>query len=200
MGGHVAKKLGDGLMALFGYPLAHEDDAERAARAALLIQRALANLNRKNAGIGKPELKTRIGLETGPVVVDATGEVYGDVPNTAARVQAFAEPRRPSIIIGTRGASHTGISRVGTFLTRTHSKSELSSGRYRDPRQRLARAYRAGRDSPGFRMDKIASDRCCGSRARRAASSPGMVASARRAGWSWQIRYRRIHAGSARAI
>jgi class 3 adenylate cyclase/predicted ATPase len=92
MGGHVAKKLGDGLMALFGYPLAHENDAERGARAALSIQRALADLNRKNAGIGKPELKTRIGLETGPVVVDATGEVYGDVPNIAARVQALAEP------------------------------------------------------------------------------------------------------------
>src|SRR6516164_4169179 len=56
MGGHVAKKLGDGLMALFGYPLAHENDAERAARAALSIQRALADLNRKNAGAGKPEL------------------------------------------------------------------------------------------------------------------------------------------------
>jgi class 3 adenylate cyclase len=92
MGGRVAKKLGDGLMALFGYPLAHENDAERAARAALSIQRALADLNRKNAGIGKPELKVRIGLETGPVVLDATGEVYGDVPNTAARVQALAEP------------------------------------------------------------------------------------------------------------
>jgi class 3 adenylate cyclase len=92
MGGHIAKKLGDGLMALFGYPLAHENDAERAARAALSIQRALADLNRKNTGIGTPELKTRIGLETGPVVVDATGEVYGDVPNTAARVQDLAEP------------------------------------------------------------------------------------------------------------
>jgi class 3 adenylate cyclase len=62
MGGHVAKKLGDGLMALFGYPLAHENDAERAARAALSIQRALADLNRKNAGAGKPELVARIGL------------------------------------------------------------------------------------------------------------------------------------------
>jgi len=92
MGGDVTKKLGDGLMALFGYPLAHENDAERAARAALSIRRALADVNRKNAGIGKPELKTRIGLETGPVVVDATGEVYGDAPNTAARVQALAEP------------------------------------------------------------------------------------------------------------
>ena len=92
MGGHVAKKLGDGLMALFGYPLAHENDAERAARAALAIQRALTELNRKNAGIGKPALDARIGLETGPAVVDAAGEIYGDVANVAARVQALAEP------------------------------------------------------------------------------------------------------------
>jgi Adenylate and Guanylate cyclase catalytic domain/AAA ATPase domain len=92
MGGHVAKKLGDGLMALFGYPVAHENDAERAARAALSIQRALAELNRKNEGTGKPMLSARIGLETGPAVVDAAGEIYGDVANIAARVQALAEP------------------------------------------------------------------------------------------------------------
>ena len=92
MGGHVAKKLGDGLMALFGYPVAHENDAERAARAALTIQRALAELNRKNEGTGKPVLAARIGLETGPAVVDAAGEIYGDVANIAARVQALADP------------------------------------------------------------------------------------------------------------
>ena len=92
MGGHVAKKLGDGLMALFGYPVAHENDAERAARAALAIQRALAELNRKNEGAGKPVLAARIGLETGPAVVDAAGEIYGDVASVAARVQALAEP------------------------------------------------------------------------------------------------------------
>jgi class 3 adenylate cyclase len=92
MGGHVAKKLGDGLMALFGCPAAQENDAERAARAALSIQRALAEVNRKNAGSGKPALYARIGIETGPVVVDASGEIYGDAPNTAARVQALAEP------------------------------------------------------------------------------------------------------------
>ena len=91
MGGHVAKKLGDGLMALFGYPMAQENDAERAARAALAIQRALAELNRKTAGAGKPPLAARIGLESGPVVVDAAGEIYGDVANIAARVQALAE-------------------------------------------------------------------------------------------------------------
>ena len=54
LGGHVLKKLGDGLMALFGYPQAQENDAERAVRAALAIQRALADLNARNAGSGAP--------------------------------------------------------------------------------------------------------------------------------------------------
>jgi class 3 adenylate cyclase len=87
MGGHVAKKLGDGLMALFGYPVGQENDAERAARAALSIQRSLSEINRKNDGAGRPALNARLGIETGPVVVDPSGEVYGDAPNIAARVQ-----------------------------------------------------------------------------------------------------------------
>src|SRR5208283_3314441 len=91
MGGHVAKKLGDGLMALFGYPQAQENDAERAVRAALAIQLALAALNR-NARSGAPELSARIGVEYGSVVVDSAGEVFGEAPNVAARVQAAAEP------------------------------------------------------------------------------------------------------------
>jgi class 3 adenylate cyclase len=66
-----------------------ENDAEREARAALSIQRALDDINRKNAGSGKPALNARVGIETGPVVVDTAGEVYGDAPNTAARVQAL---------------------------------------------------------------------------------------------------------------
>ena len=92
MGGHVARKVGDGILALFGYPVAHENDAERAARAALSIQRALNELNRRNATSGKPDLKARIGLDTGPAVLDAAGEIYGDVANVAARVEAQAEP------------------------------------------------------------------------------------------------------------
>ena len=92
MGGHVAQKLGDGVMALFGYPVAFENDAERAARAALAIQRALAELNRKNASSGKPALSARIALENGPVVVNTAGEIFGDAPNIAARLQALAEP------------------------------------------------------------------------------------------------------------
>ena len=62
MGGHVAEKLGDGLMCLFGYPLAHENNAERAARAALSVQLALAELNRKNAGTAKPELLSPVSV------------------------------------------------------------------------------------------------------------------------------------------
>jgi class 3 adenylate cyclase len=91
MGGKVAKKLGDGLMALFGYPIAQENDAERAVRAALSIQRALAELNCKNEGAGKPALAARIAIDTGPAVLDAGGEIFGDVPNIAARAQTLAE-------------------------------------------------------------------------------------------------------------
>ena len=91
-GGHVAKKLGDGLMALFGYPRAQENDAERAARAGLAILRALEDLNAANAGRGLPALAARIGLDSGPVVVDSTGEVFGDAPNLAARVQNATAP------------------------------------------------------------------------------------------------------------
>ncbi len=89
LGGHVLKKLGDGLMALFGYPQAHENDGERAVRAALAIQRALVDLNaQQRRRPARRELSARIGLDSGRVVVDATGEVYGDV---AQRRRARAE-------------------------------------------------------------------------------------------------------------
>jgi class 3 adenylate cyclase len=92
LGAHLLKKLGDGLMALFGYPHAQENDAERAVRAALAIQRALVELNARDARAVRPELAVRIGLDSGPVVVDPTGEVFAEAPNVAARVQALAEP------------------------------------------------------------------------------------------------------------
>ena len=92
LGGHVLKKLGDGLMALFGYPHAQENDAERAVRAALAIQRALADLNARNAARARRSFPRASASSPGSVVVDATGEVFGDAPNVAARVQAAAEP------------------------------------------------------------------------------------------------------------
>ncbi|MDE3175032.1 MAG: AAA family ATPase [Pseudomonadota bacterium] len=91
-GGHVLKILGDGVMALFGYPTAQENDAERAARAGLAIHRALDEINVRNVARGLPALVARVGIDLGPVVVDSTGEVFGDPPNVAARVQTAAEP------------------------------------------------------------------------------------------------------------
>src|SRR5262249_2052584 len=117
MGGRVAKKLGDGLMALFGYPMAQENDAERAVRAALSIQRALADVNRKK--VGKPALSARIGIEIGPVVVDAAAEIYGDAPNTAARAQTLAEP----------GAIGTGAASVGRSVRRRGARQRSTQGR-----------------------------------------------------------------------
>ena len=91
LGGKIIRKQGDGLMVLFGYPVALENDAERAARAALAIHRSLAELNRKNAGSGKPPLAARIAIDWGPVLVEGN-ELFGDTPNIAARAQAVAEP------------------------------------------------------------------------------------------------------------
>ena len=139
MGGHVAKKLGDGLMALFGYPVAQENDAERAARAALSIQRALAEVNRKNAGTGKPALNARIGIETGPVVVDAAGEIYGDAPNIAARVQALAEPG--TVVVTARVQRQV----AGLFVAEERGSHELKGVPEPVTLFRLVRASGGGR-------------------------------------------------------
>jgi predicted ATPase/class 3 adenylate cyclase len=94
--GVIARYMGDGVLAYFGYPQAHEDDAEQAARAGLALVDAVANLQ---TDIGT-KLQVRVGIATGMVVVgDLTGEgaareqaVIGETPNLAARLQALAEP------------------------------------------------------------------------------------------------------------
>jgi class 3 adenylate cyclase len=88
----VLKRPGDGMMALFGYSTAEENDAECGVRAAIAIERALVEINARNAAKSTPELSARIGLESGPVVVEAAGEVFRDAPKVAARVQGLAEP------------------------------------------------------------------------------------------------------------
>ncbi|HEU4349520.1 MAG TPA: adenylate/guanylate cyclase domain-containing protein, partial [Actinoplanes sp.] len=88
-GGHVDKLTGDGIMAVFGAPVAHEDDAERAVRAALSMQRAVRRVLDDERGGGAP-LGLRVGLNTGAVVagIQASIEytVIGDTVNTAARL------------------------------------------------------------------------------------------------------------------
>jgi class 3 adenylate cyclase/tetratricopeptide (TPR) repeat protein len=138
-GGHVAKRLGDGLMALFGYPRAQENDAERAARAGLAILRALVDLNAANAGRELPKLAARIGMDSGPVVVDSAGEVFGDAPNIAARVQSAAEP-------GTMLVTATVRRQVaGLFIVEEKGPHELKGVPGAPTLYRIARASGGGR-------------------------------------------------------
>ncbi len=103
-GGFVAKYMGDGVLVYFGYPQAHEDDAERAVRAGLELIGAVSAL-KPNA-----PLQTRVGIATGLVVVgDLIGSgsaqeqaVVGETPNLAARLQGIAEPNTVVIADGTR--------------------------------------------------------------------------------------------------
>ena len=98
--GFVAKYMGDGVLAYFGYPRAHEDDAERAVRAGVEIEAAVASLKTR----GTQRLAVRIGIATGLVVVgDLVGEgsaqeqaVIGETPNLAARLRLLPNPGRSS--------------------------------------------------------------------------------------------------------
>ena len=93
-GGRVDKLLGDGIVALFGAPVAHEDDAERAVRAALRMQDTLARFVEDTGA--DPPIRMRVGLNTGEVLFGTlAGSDYtamGDVVNTASRLQALAPP------------------------------------------------------------------------------------------------------------
>jgi class 3 adenylate cyclase/predicted ATPase len=103
-GGFVAKYMGDGILVYFGYPQAHEDDAERAVRAGLELVAAVSGLKTGTA------LQTRVGIATGLVVVgDLIGSgaaqeqaVVGETPNLAARLQNIAEPNTVVIAESTR--------------------------------------------------------------------------------------------------
>src|SRR5713101_821328 len=97
--GHIAQYLGDGLLVYFGYPLAHEDDAQRAVRAGLGMVEALGQLNTRLAQERGVELAVRLGIHTGLVVVGEMGGgtrqeqlALGETPNLAARLQGLAAP------------------------------------------------------------------------------------------------------------
>jgi class 3 adenylate cyclase len=103
-GGFVAKYMGDGVLVYFGYPQAHEDDAERAVRAGLELVQAVSGLQ------SSAPLQTRVGIATGLVVVGdliGSGEaqergIIGETPNLAARLQGVAEPNTAVIAESTR--------------------------------------------------------------------------------------------------
>src|SRR5256712_12462839 len=97
--GYIAQYLGDGLLVYFGYPLAHEDDAQRAVRAGLGMIEALSQLNTRLARERGVQLAVRLGVHTGLVVVGEVGGgtrqeqlALGETPNVAARLQGLAAP------------------------------------------------------------------------------------------------------------
>ena len=97
--GHIAQLLGDGLLVYFGYPQAHEDDAQRAVRTGLGVMEAVEALNTSLKPAQGITLAVRLGIHTGLVVVGAMGAAgrqeqlaLGEVPNLAARFQGLAEP------------------------------------------------------------------------------------------------------------
>jgi class 3 adenylate cyclase len=119
-GGHVAQYLGDGVMAYFGWPEAHDNDAERAARAGLAILEAIAKLNEQS---GRRKLSARVGIDSGAVVVGASAgkeaDVFGEAPNIAARVQAVAQPGTVLIT----DATHRLVS--GLFIVEDRGEQSL---------------------------------------------------------------------------
>src|ERR1700722_18534140 len=95
--GYVAKYMGDGVLIYFGYPHAHEDDAEQAVRAGLAVIDAVARIT------GRATLEVRIGIATGLVIVgNRTPSIVGETPNLAARLQSLAKPNTVVISEGTR--------------------------------------------------------------------------------------------------
>jgi len=109
--GHIAQYLGDGILAYFGYPRAHEDDARLAVRAGLGVVDAVRQLGAS----GEP-LAVRVGIHTGPVVVGLMGGgqrsqamAIGETPNVAARLQASAEPGTVVISAATHRLAHGGF-------------------------------------------------------------------------------------------
>ena len=102
--GHIAQLLGDGLLVYFGYPHAHEEDAQRSVRAGLDILAAMGDLNTRLQREKGIQLAVRVGIHTGLVVVGAMGGAgrqeqlaLGEVPNIASRIQGLAAPNTVTI-------------------------------------------------------------------------------------------------------
>jgi class 3 adenylate cyclase/tetratricopeptide (TPR) repeat protein len=129
--GTVNQFLGDGLMALFGAPVAHEDHARRAALAALAMQEALARFRDELGRTRGIDFRVRLGLNTGLVVVGAIGDnlrmdytAVGDTTNIAARMQQLAEPGRIAVAEATERliAPYFELHALGTFALKNREQ------------------------------------------------------------------------------
>jgi class 3 adenylate cyclase/tetratricopeptide (TPR) repeat protein len=111
-GGTIDKFIGDNVMGVFGAPVAHEDDPERAVRAGLAMQEAMEEVNRQSEAQGGVGFSLRVGINSGEVMAGAVGDRYtvmGDAVNVAARLQAAARPETVTVGESTYRASRETI-------------------------------------------------------------------------------------------
>ena len=191
-GGHVARYLGDGLLIYFGWPTAREDDPERAIRAGLAILDAMTPLNAKLGEDNGTQLAVRIGMHTGPVVIADGGEVFGETPNIAARVQAAAEP--DTVVV--TAATHRLV--AGIFVVEDRGPQELKG--VREPDRPLPRRAAERRAEPPRRRGAIGSRLSSGARSSSATLLERWERAAGRRGterrWSWAKRASESRASS----
>ena len=161
-GGTVDKYIGDNVMALFGAPVAHEDDAERAVRAALGMQQAMEEINARARADYDVTFALRVGVNTGEVLAGAVGDAYtvtGDTVNVAARLQAAGRPE--AVTVGER-----------TYRA-TRDEKDVTRGRANTP-------SRPGAASPGARPG------WWGGRTSSSSWSPAIAAWCARPGPTWR--------------
>src|SRR6059058_1733549 len=156
-GGTVEKFIGDAVMAVWGTPVATEDDAERAVRAALDLVAAVSALGDE---VGAPELRARAGVLTGEAAVtlgaEGQGMVAGDLVNTASRVQSVAEPGSVFVGDATRRATEQ------TVAYEPAGEHELKGKAGRTPlwrAQRIVSARRGELRSDGFEPPFVGRER-----------------------------------------
>ena len=148
LGGFVAQFTSDGFLAYYGYPLAHEDDAERAVRAGLELIAAVSSLETPSP------LQIRVGIATGLVVagelvgLGEEGDIVGETPNLAARLQGIAEPNTVIIAEGMRNL-------LGDLFELEESRREGAQGYfYTSASLRGAATGRGGEPFRGFPQER----------------------------------------------
>ena len=179
--GHIAQYLGDGLLVYFGYPLAHEDDAQRAVRAGLGMVEAMGQLNTRLGQERGVHLAVRLGIHTGLVVVGEVGGgarqeqlALGETPNLAARLQGLAAPNTLVISAAT-------FQLLGGFFACQPLGTPLLKGLaqplavYRVLYESMARSRLEAAGSTGWTplVGREQEMGCCGSAGRRSRTASG---------------------------
>jgi class 3 adenylate cyclase len=169
--GTIARLMGDGVLAFFGAPVAHEDDPERAVRCGLDMVRAIDELGAAQRALGASDLRVRVGINTGPVVVGMVGTetaneytAMGDAVNVAARMQATARAGSVLITAATHRFVSTLVEAVDVGLLELKGRTDsvqayevtgLKAGGTR-PRGLLGvRAPMIGRDAQLARLQEV---------------------------------------------